>query len=570
MLGCSRIITVTDSQRRLAVLIMRLSGRPDIALHWIRLQQCKQHRWRPGLALNITAEHLVQWRAKFEGDDILQQCLANPASELRAEAHMFLVESVVAERVHTMAAGGLVVPSSHVLQKYLRLLGFAPRSRLVTKHLEAMAMHKSTAKKWSHRFRRSWNLEWSSASSEHRITWATAKTRAGIFVRWVQHVLRIRLGGRPATIINMDETALGNVAASKKGVVLPGVRRRGCGAFAPMDAVIPRTSLVASIASPHCVQTHLPQPRLVRSIGGRVPSRPTMEAYTAAGAPQIAYHGGSGMNTTQIMIWWLGAIAKACKKAAPGKPVVLVMDDCPAHASVAVLAAAARRNIHVIIIPAKMTWALQPLDVHAFRKLKGDIRLREFQKKASIANGRLSPLTRVRLHGEVIKSCLVDGDWSWSLERCGLTGNLTNARQVLRELLDGEDTTPRAPSGPELASIMHLPEHRVDEVRRLLLPTIAAAGAATEHAGADVSAGGGAAAPRSVAAPCVVRPFSLTGLRRLPSRPLCEQPGANLWLPSWATRTVQTRSKTAAAAAASASQPSTEPAAPRPAKKAKK
>ena len=49
---------------------------------------------------------------------------------------------------------------------------------------------------------------------------------------------------------------------------------------------------------------------------------------------------------------------------------ILLMDAAPVHVASNVLRACVERSIHVIVVPAQMTWLLQPLDTHAFRLYK--------------------------------------------------------------------------------------------------------------------------------------------------------------------------------------------------------
>lgn len=553
-LRCSRIISWTEAQTCFAVLVWELSARADLALHSIRLGQLAQRRWRPGLAVLPTEEHLTTWSTTASVQARVQRCLRNPFDPLRQEVQLFLAESYVAEVVHSWSRSGVLVPSSRVLQLFLRALDCLPLSSQ-SAHFADRLRDVQFAKRWSRKFRQRWGLEWSGELVPHSISQPEICQRAGIFLRWMRHVLQDRLCGRPAVIVNMDETKVSNIKPWKKGV---GFMRTG-GSPRPhggirRDAPLCRTSLIASVCSDAKVQRLLPQIRLPRATSRGLPSKAERTAYARAGAPQVALHGGTGWNTALTMKWYLKMMAAAVARGAPGHAVVLVMDCCPVHLSRDVLAAAQRRGIQVVILPARLTWLLQPLDTHVFAQLKRAIRNAEYDWKAARRERRMPAADRIEVHGEAIRQVLVDSDWSVTMARAGLTGATGNFRAKLADAVASEDLTPRAPSVEELAAHLGKSEQQAGALRRLLLPTLAPA-----RPGSDASAAAASAAP--AAATSAVRdarfpvgPVVILSLRPLPSRPASGAPAQNAWLLPAATR-VQTRSMTAAALSAAAAMP---------------
>ena len=101
----TRIVRLTDHEMRMAVIMLQLSGRCDIVLHWTKLLQLQKWRWRPGLAHLVTKEVLQMWRQRFAEDAIVRRCLADRQSLVRGSVHIFLVQSVLAERVQDFVRG---------------------------------------------------------------------------------------------------------------------------------------------------------------------------------------------------------------------------------------------------------------------------------------------------------------------------------------------------------------------------------------------------------------------------------------------------------------------------------
>ena len=561
-MGCHRIIAWSDADVRFAVLIKALSGRSDLALHSVRLAQLRQHRWKPGLAITPTEDHLRIWSTAAIKADVAR-CLANPLDHLRQQAQIFLVESYVAEVVHRLNQGGLLVPSSRVLQLFLRCLHYLP---LASNHSDIAAALRGAqaAKRWSRTFRQRWSFAWGCDQVPHCITQVETTHRAAIFLRWMRHVLVDRLCGQPVVVVNMDETFLNNIKPWKKGVVL----QRGSGEHCHeggirKDPTMGRTSLLASVCSQAAVQRLFPQIRLPRGRLGKLPCEPIRQAYHSAGAPQEAVHGTSGWNTSLTMKYYLKSLRRAVQRGAPGHAAVLVMDCCPSHLAADVLGHAQRLGVSIVIIPARLTWLMQPLDTHVFAHLKRKIRNAEYDWKACRSDRRLRPADRIELHSDAIRDVLVNTDWTQTLDRAGLTPAAVPLRGQLAEAVAGQDLTPRAPTVEELADLLNESVERAATLRRLLLPTLAVPRARSVGDAAHGSAV--PTAPQNPAGESAARthPVVILSLRRLPSRPAISEGGRNLWLPAPSQRPL-TRSMTAAAGAAAASSApvSSSPAAP--------
>lgn len=251
---------------------------------------------------------------------------------------------------------------------------------------------------------------------------------------------------------------------------------------------------------------------------------------------------------------------------------MLVWDACRSHLTSAVLAAARAQHIGVVIVPARMTWALQPLDTHVFAVLKKRIRDLEFEQKVASHRSCLGPAQRVRLHGQAISEVLVGKSWASVLQRGGLTRDSAELRPALQEMLRGSDITPAFPSKEDLMEALAVREPQALELLSLLAPRPAAAApgvsAPAGSSGSGVAVAAAAPAAGSAPAARSVTPIVLGRSARLPSRVSLADAPSNVWLPFYAGRTVQTRSMSAAAASAAAS--AAHSPAPPPAKRSKR
>jgi hypothetical protein len=433
----------------------------------------------------------------------------------------------------------------------LALLNLLPPHMDLMKHQQSLQNHAHAAKKWSRRFREDWSLRWGSSSIPHGISTTATRTRAGIFARWLRYVLEVELAGRNRVVVNMDETMLSNVKPWKLGVASSRLPSRSNAA--PRARPLSRITLMASVCSDGELQDKLPQIRLPRSPSELMPSRPLMRAYQDAGAPQIAWHGGSGWATTDVVCWYIRLLAKTVRRYRPGCAVVLVWDCAPTHLAERTLRAARAASVTLVFVPGRMTWALQPLDTHVFAVLKQTIRKLEFEEQVASREARVPSLQRVRIHGRAIRQVLVGRSWASCLSRSGLTGNFAAARDDFKALVASEDLQPRAPSAAELADILQMPLERAAATRCLLINR--GLGLPVQESAAGASSGP-AAAPEPVGSDAVVRgfaPLMLSPSMRLPRRPSTEDVGSNVWLPAVGGRRPQTRSMTASRAALLAS-----------------
>lgn len=467
-LGLQRIIRLTELEIKRAVVMRMLCRDDSLVLRWVRYQQLVKYRWRPGAAVDVTRAKLDEWCRQFAGDPLVARAVQDENSDLRAEIHMFMVESVVADFVRDLTRRGLLVPSSSIVQKCLSLLTAVPQAARIISLRDMLASRDRRCKRWSHRFRDIWAFSWGTVPVQHQVEERWTRRRAGIFFRWMRYVLEVRAAGQGCIVVNMDETMLTSVKSFKVGV-RQHTQAAGDMQPRPRERGLLRTSLMAAVASDDIVQAVLPQVRLPRARPGAGPSRAVVQAYSAARAPLLTLHGTGGWVTSAVMKWYMGRLARAVRSVRPDHRVVLVLDCCPAHLASETIKAAAVHNIDLMFIPARLTWLLQPLDTHVFAVLKRTMRQADFDTKVRLGKPALAPLERVELQGHAIRQVLVDRSWTNIMRRGGLTGELGAARPALVRALAGEQLEAAAPSAAELSDILQVPAARATEIRRSLM-----------------------------------------------------------------------------------------------------
>ena len=108
---------------------------------------------------------------------------------------------------------------------------------------------------------------------------------------------------------------------------------------------------------------------------------------------------------------------------------ILLMDALPAHLAPGVFRAAARAGIWVVVVPAKLTWLIQPADTHAFFKYKMYLRRRYVEAMARSSDGELQLREVLKAMNEGVRYVFQAHDWSKAFAENGFG----HKQQLLRQ-----------------------------------------------------------------------------------------------------------------------------------------
>lgn len=186
----------------------------------------------------------------------------------------------------------------------------------------------------------------------------------------------------------------------------------------------------------------------------------------------------SGWIATATLVRVLGLLAKVLQEKAPTRQVVLFWDAYRVHFTDRVLAALARHRMWPLLIPASVTWLLQPLDSHAFARYKAALR-RIFHRRSMalpVGSGTLSTEMVLRCAVEATQTVLETVHWAAAFDGNGFGESRRSIRaSVLQELqLTEAPTWPIAL--PRYADFVHCFPGRTCIPFARLLNTVAAAG----------------------------------------------------------------------------------------------
>ena len=196
--------------------------------------------------------------------------------------------------------------------------------------------------------------------------------------------------GREPLFINLDETVVSMSSPDAKGLVVS--KRWWKGSMRPGQPISmrERRSMVSHVGL--CTHRTDAQGRLPQIFTGntRCFTLPLMAALAAILPSNVQFwRCTSSWNTSNLMLEILTEISRVMAEF-PSLQPILVMDAAPIHLTRAVIQATAALNIWLLIVPARATYALQPLDTHAFPPHKAF--LRRAYRDAKDANGVVTPL----------------------------------------------------------------------------------------------------------------------------------------------------------------------------------
>ena len=180
---------------------------------------------------------------------------------------------------------------------------------------------------------------------------------------------------------------------------------------------------------------------------------------------------------------------------------IILMIDCDTnHLCVRTMAHLRRLGMIPLLLPAKLTWLLQLLDVYVFGLLKKDMRLEEVRSRESSTTGSLAARERIGFAASSIRRIIINRDWSAAFEKLG-HGNLNRpSASHLQEYLSPGDIEPALPTLAQFADLISRPAHTQVTQRlhrmcmRAALDLVHAPLNAVPPAGADIILPGSASA----------------------------------------------------------------------------
>lgn len=311
-------------------------------------------------------------------------------------------------------------------------------------------------------------------------------------------------------LINLDETGVPLFHGDKKGNVrrVSAAMRRTLGVVDPTQVanrheMRGQATHVAIICDDASVQPHLPQ--VIIGDPKLLPAAVCRELQQTIAPNVHLLRLRSRWTDAWIMQAVLKELAASIRRSGSGKQPVLLWDTAPSHLHASLPALAKRLGIHLVLVPARTTWLLQPCDVGVFLGYKAELRRAWLDAKSASADGQLSKADFWRTLCNHVAVFMHSRDWSALFARTGFGASAGCTSKFIRNQLRlADDWRPDAPRSPDATDLQWLlPRNRTLATTGWLpaLPSTLAtlsAGSATDRplsAAAGSSSGAASAAP---------------------------------------------------------------------------
>jgi hypothetical protein len=257
-----------------------------------------------------------------------------------------------------------------------------------------------------------------------------------------------RARGLPLVRINMDETAVPVVPPPLKGVVMRrwrNMRFARPGRFqAGRNKNRQYLTYVAFVSDDHDLNRHLPQVVIGRKT--ILLQRDFMRLFNLTPDTVYLHRSDSGWNTGPVLREIYILLAKILQEHRPDHAYVLAFDCAACHMHAGLWALLRARGIYPVLVPAKTTWLLQPLDVHCFRYFKERLR-RRFYDSFSERPAALTMDWFLPLLYEVILETIQQKPWPQIFRTVGLAALQSGVSSYIKAHLE-HDTITAAPALP--------------------------------------------------------------------------------------------------------------------------
>ena len=194
-------------------------------------------------------------------------------------------------------------------------------------------------------------------------------------------------------------------------------------------------ALVATISSDSALQSVMPQLVLAKDTALSAAERARLQALRA---PMAWMEGAGGWVTGENFPAVLTAVRRALRVHRPHHHLVLILDCASQHLTDKVLAHAARLQLRLVFVPARVTHLIQPLDVNVFGLLKRRLQELQLERRSRDPAGRLLGSAWVDTMEEAVGEVLLRRPWGQAMAQNGATGTTAQLRPTLGEVLGGE------------------------------------------------------------------------------------------------------------------------------------
>ena len=161
---------------------------------------------------------------------------------------------------------------------------------------------------------------------------------------------------------------------------------------------------------------------------------------------------GKGWNNSAQLVLIVRIMGLILAPLLPDWQPALYLDAAPLHLNEAALAEIAAAGFWYVVIPARLTWLLQPLDTHVFSRYKQYLRMR-FADEVGGPSKRRAAFKMIQLTSAAARGVLQASRWRGAFAGDGLLGDQAELSSYARAQLDFDGMAPVLALAPSLATM---------------------------------------------------------------------------------------------------------------------
>ena len=262
---------------------------------------------------------------------------------------------------------------------------------------------------------------------------APSSTQAMAVWHWYNYVTSRIPPGKEVLRLNLDETSVCLYQGGGKGNVFVSRKRR-----VTQRAPIGKRRCCITHVGVICDQTDI-QPRLPQVlIGNEFTFQAGAIAALRASSPSnvVLLRQKSAWNNHATCAWIIRRIGLALAPYAGRYQPVLLLDASRVHSHRIVLTACHLAGIWVVLIPALLTWLLQPLDTHGFQRYNAHMRKEYQEARIRSEGGDLAVGDFLLCVHSAVRSVLQGIPWSSAFDRDGFGARQAEVAPRILEKLE--------------------------------------------------------------------------------------------------------------------------------------
>ena len=438
---------------------------------------------------------LLGWWARAKTQRWVRDAVDDPNHKTRLLADEFLMRSLVAEYIFRQNARNRTVPPTAIITCYLRYWSYRPVPFGLQEKLVKLTHDATVRKNLMRRLREEWHIRTGIVHPDRSLSRdsvcrsvsivSTIRFRANHFftgrlemtgqlqgdpqitamqidqvvtyLRWLRYVIDVTLSDKTFVIVNVDETSVNAMVQKKNGYVGQGVRRivadhqyRG----ARRDRSDVKTTLMGVICDQPDLQPYLPQVFMPKYTQNATPPAMYRDIYGRQGFPFQYWHRTGGSSSPATFRKWCTALRSAVHSFNSNAYILLIMDCHSSHLDLETVKHLAMLGIVTVVIPGRLTWLLQPLDVYVYAVFKRVLRGLLHQQEAENPEEGATPGGWITPTASAARSVLCQTDWSDKFDKVGAGINYGPVRSEIQKYVGAELVYPELPLLRDFASMV--------------------------------------------------------------------------------------------------------------------